>query len=204
MRTKFEQQASDLEEKLVHVSRCAKVVKGGRRFSFSAIVVVGDGKGKIGIGLGKATEVTDARSKAAQAARKSMVRILLRDGRTLHHDVTAKFCSGKIIIRAAPAGTGVIAGGSVRSMLEVLGIKDVVAKSVGSTNPHNMLKAAMKALLDTYSPRFIAEKRNKKVSDIVSRRVRYKSATNDKTTEAVTKETMRENNDDNTTTENQD
>lgn len=182
MRTKFDQQGQELEEKLVHVSRCAKVVKGGRRFSFSAIVVVGDGKGRIGIGLGKATEVTDARAKATQAARKSMVRVPLRDGRTLHHDISAKFCSGKIIIRAAPAGTGVIAGGSVRSMLEVLGIKDVVAKSVGSNNPHNMLKAAMKALLDTHSPRFIAEKRGKKVSEIVSRRIRYKSAIDEKNT----------------------
>ena len=177
-------------------------MKGGRRFSFSAIVVVGDGKGRIGIGLGKATEVTDARSKATQAARKSMVRIPLRDGRTLHHDITAKFCSGKIIIRAAPAGTGVIAGGSVRSMLEVLGVKDVVAKSLGSTNPHNMLKAAMKALLDTHSPRFIAEKRGKKVSEIVSRRVRYKSSIDDKQLKETESKEAGENNDANNETNN--
>lgn len=177
MSVKAETSNLELSDKLVYVGRCAKVVKGGRRFSFAAIVVSGDGKGKIGLGLGKATEVMDAREKAVKIARKSMVKIPLRDGRTLHHDITARFCSGSIVMRSAPAGTGIIAGGPVRALLEVLGIKDVVAKSVGTTNPHNMLKAALKALRDVKSPRFIAEKRGKKIGEIVSRRDRQQKDT---------------------------
>ncbi|RZI45575.1 30S ribosomal protein S5 [Rickettsiales endosymbiont of Peranema trichophorum] len=160
----------EIFDKLVYVSRCVKVVKGGRKFSFSAIVVSGDGKGKIGIGLGKAAEVMDAREKAVHLARKQMIRIPLRDGRTLHHDITASYCSGKVIMRSAPSGTGVIAGGAVRSLLEVLGIQDVVVKSVGTSNPHNMLKAAMKGLKQIKSPRYIAQKRGKKVGEIVGKR----------------------------------
>jgi small subunit ribosomal protein S5 len=170
MAIKTETNAQELKDKLVYVGRCAKVVKGGRRFSFAAIVVVGDGKGRVGIGLGKASEVMDARQKALQAAKRSMIKVPLRDGRTLHHDVNSSFCSAKVVMRAAPAGTGIIAGGAVRSLLEVLGIKDVVAKSLGTTNPHNMLKAAVQALKSVNSPRYVADKRNKKVGEIVGRR----------------------------------
>jgi small subunit ribosomal protein S5 len=172
MAVRAEANNQELTDKLVYVGRCAKVVKGGRRFSFAAIVVSGDGKGRVGIGLGKADEVMDAREKAVRVARKNMSKIPLRDGRTLHHDTYASFCAGKIVMRAAPSGTGIIAGGPVRALLEVLGIKDVVAKSVGTTNPHNMLKAALEALKSVKSPRYIAEKRNKKIGEIVSRRER--------------------------------
>ncbi|MBA8667756.1 30S ribosomal protein S5 [Holosporaceae bacterium 'Namur'] len=177
MSVRAETSNQELSDKLVYVGRCAKVVKGGRRFSFAAIVVTGDGKGKVGLGLGKATEVMDAKEKAVKVARKNMVKIPLRDGRTLHHDITATFCSGNIVMRSAPAGTGIIAGGPVRALLEVLGIKDVVAKSVGTTNPHNMIKAALKALTEIKSPRFIAEKRSKKIGEIVSRRDRQQKDT---------------------------
>lgn len=177
MSVRAETSNQELSDKLVYVGRCAKVVKGGRRFSFAAIVVTGDGKGKVGLGLGKATEVMDAKEKAVKVARKNMVKIPLRDGRTLHHDITANFCSGSIVMRSAPAGTGIIAGGPVRALLEVLGIKDVVAKSVGTTNPHNMMKAALKALTEIKSPRFIAEKRSKKIGEIVSRRDRQQKDT---------------------------
>ncbi|CAL7961231.1 30S ribosomal subunit protein S5 [Alphaproteobacteria bacterium] len=173
MAPRLDNQNAEITEKLVYVGRCAKVVKGGRRFSFLTVVVVGDGKGKVGIGKGKASEIVDARAKAVQAAKKKMIRVPLRDGRTLHHDITAKFGAGKIVMRAAPAGTGIIAGGAVRALLETLGIKDVVAKSIGSTNPHNMLKAAIEALINTRSPRSIAEKRGKRIADIVSRREKY-------------------------------
>ena len=169
---KADSQTAEIHEKLVTVFRCTKVVKGGRKFSFGAIVVVGDGKGRAGMGLGKASEIADARAKALQAAKKSMIRIPLRDGRTLHTDIRAKFCSGDVILRTAPTGTGVIAGGPLRMLFEVLGIKDVVSKSIGSTNPHNMLKAAFKGLQSIKSPKYIAEKRNKKVGEIVSRRNR--------------------------------
>lgn len=160
----------ELSEKVVYVGRCAKVVKGGRRFSFLVLVVVGDGKGRVGIATGRAPEVIDARAKAFRMAKKSMVKIPLREGRTLHHDVTSYFCSGKMVLRAAPAGTGVIAGGPARALLEVLGIKDVVAKSVGTNNPHNMLKAALKALQSVSSPRYVAEKRGLKIAEIIARR----------------------------------
>lgn len=161
---------TEIIEKLVYVNRCTKVVKGGRRFSFSAIVVVGDGKGRVGYGLGKATEVMDARMKASQIAKKNMVKIPLREGRTLHHDSVGRFCSGKIIMRAAPQGTGIIAGGAIRAVFDVLGIKDLVAKSIGSNNPHNMIKAALDGLQKVSSPRDIAEKRDKKIGEIASKR----------------------------------
>jgi small subunit ribosomal protein S5 len=157
--------------KLVHINRCTKVVKGGRRLSFSSLVVVGDGKGKVGFGKGNANEINDAKNKATAAAKRNMIRVPLKDGRTLHHDVVAKFCSGKVIMRSAPAGTGVIAGGALRPFLEALGIKDIVVKSIGSSNPHTMVRAAMEALKSVRSPRYIAEKRGKSVGEII----RYKN-----------------------------
>lgn len=162
--------SEDLIVKLVHVGRTAKVVKGGRRFRFAAIVVSGDQKGKVGMGIGKATEVTDAREKATTSAKKTLVKIPLRESRTIHHDVIGVFGSSRVVMRSAPAGTGIIAGGPVRAVCEALGIKDVVAKSVGSSNPHNLIKAALDALQKTRSPKFIAEKRGMKVGEIVGRR----------------------------------
>ena len=160
----------ELVEKLVHINRVAKTVKGGRNMSFAAIVVVGDQKGRVGYGTGKATEVPDAISKATNEAKKNMVRIPLREGRTLHHDIAGRFGAGKVYLRTAPAGTGVIAGGSLRAIFEVLGVQDVVAKSLGSNNPYNMIKATFNALEAINSPRMVAAKRGKKVGDIVSRR----------------------------------
>jgi small subunit ribosomal protein S5 len=159
---------SEITERLVNISRCSKVVKGGRKFSFSVIVVVGDRKGRVGHGLGKASEVMDAKASASKEAKRRMVKIPLREGRTLHHDVIGKFCSGKVVMRAAPSGTGVIAGGAVRAVFDVLGIKDVVVKSLGSNNPHNMIKAAFEGLQKIKTPKMIAEKRGKKVAEITS------------------------------------
>ncbi len=166
----------EIYQKIVDVSRNSKTVKGGRRMSFGVIVVVGDRKGRVGIGHGKAAEVMDANEKAKSEAKTSMIKIPLRDGRTLHHDVIGRFGAGKVIMRSAPAGTGIIAGGAVRAVCEALGIKDVVAKSIGSTNPHNLIKATLNALTLTKSPRFTAEKRGKKVGEIVSRREKPGSA----------------------------
>ena len=160
----------ELVEKLVHVNRVAKTVKGGRTISFAAVVVVGDQKGRIGMGTGKAMEVPDAIVKASNEARKNMVRIPLREGRTLHHDISGRFGAGKVVLRTAPAGTGVIAGGPMRAVFEVLGVQDVVAKSLGSNNPYNMIKATFAALKAINSPRMVAAKRGKKVGEIVSRR----------------------------------
>lgn len=161
---------SELVEKLVHINRVAKTVKGRRTMSFAAIVVVGDQKGRVGFGTGKATEVPDAITKATNEAKKNMVRIPLREGRTLHHDIAGRFGAGKVYLRTAPAGTGVIAGGPMRAIFEVLGVQDVVAKSMGSNNPYNMIKATFNALEAINSPRMVAAKRGKKVGDIVSRR----------------------------------
>lgn len=160
----------ELVEKLVHVNRVAKTVKGGRTVSFAALVVVGDQKGRIGLGTGKAAEVPEAVTKATNEARKNMIRIPLREGRTLHHDAHGRFGAGKVVLRTAPAGTGVIAGGPMRAVFEVLGVQDVVAKSLGSNNPYNMIKATFKALESINSPRMVAAKRGKKVGDIISRR----------------------------------
>ncbi len=160
----------ELVERLVHVNRVAKTVKGGRTMSFAAVVVVGDQKGRIGLGTGKAAEVPEAITKATNEARKNMIRIPLREGRTLHHDISGRFGAGKVVLRTAPAGTGVIAGGPMRAIFEVLGVQDVVAKSLGSNNPYNMIKATFDALLSIHSPRMVAAKRGKKVGDIVSRR----------------------------------
>jgi small subunit ribosomal protein S5 len=164
------EEGSELIDKLVSINRVAKVVKGGRRFGFAALVVVGDGKGKVGYGSGKAKEVSDAMRKALDDAKKKMVRIPLREGRTLHHDLYGRFGAGKVIIRTAPVGTGIIAGGPMRAVFEALGVQDVVAKSVGTSNPHNMLKATFDALHTMKSPRAIAAKRSKKVGEIVERR----------------------------------
>jgi small subunit ribosomal protein S5 len=160
----------ELVDRLVSVNRVAKVVKGGRRFGFSALVVVGDGKGRVGYGSGKAREVPEAVRKATEQAKRSMVRVPLRQGRTLHHDTQGRFGSGHVLMRAAPPGTGIIAGGPMRAVFEALGIGDVVAKSMGSSNPHNMVKAAFAALGGIMSPRAVAAKRGKKVSDLVGRR----------------------------------
>lgn len=164
------EEGSELIDKLVSINRVAKVVKGGRRFGFAALVVVGDGKGKVGYGSGKAKEVSDAMRKALDDAKKKMVRIPLREGRTLHHDLYGRFGAGKVIIRTAPVGTGIIAGGPMRAVFEALGVQDVVAKSVGTSNPHNMLKATFDALHTMRSPRAVAAKRGKKVGEIVERR----------------------------------
>jgi small subunit ribosomal protein S5 len=165
-----ERQDGDLVDRLVNINRVAKVVKGGRRFGFSALVVVGDGKGRVGYGGGKAREVPEAVRKATEQAKRSMIRVPLRQGRTLHHDVQGRFGAGQVVLRAAPAGTGIIAGGPMRAVFEALGVSDVVAKSLGTANPHNMIKATFAALSSMMSPRAVAAKRGKKVGDIVGRR----------------------------------
>ncbi len=159
----------ELIEKLVHINRVSKTVKGGKRFGFAALVVVGDGKGRAGFGHGKAREVPEAISKATAAAKKAMVRVPLRDGRTLHHDGKGHFGAGKVAVRAAPAGTGIIAGGPMRAVFESLGVADVVTKSVGTSNPYNMIRATFEALKDQSSPRSVAQRRGKKVSDLLGR-----------------------------------
>jgi len=161
---------SELVEKLVSINRVAKVVKGGRRFGFAAVVVVGDGKGRAGYGTGKAREVPEAIRKATDAAKRAMVRVPLREGRTIHHDVAGRYGAGKVVIRAAKPGTGIIAGGPMRAIFESLGLQDVVAKSIGSSNPHNMIKATFAALDYISSPRSVASRRGKKVGDILGRR----------------------------------
>ena len=160
---------SDLVDKLVSINRVSKVVKGGRRFGFAALVVVGDQKGRVGHGSGKAREVPEAIRKATEAAKRGLVRVPLREGRTLHHDLVGKFGAGKVILRAAPPGTGIIAGGPMRAVFETLGVQDVVTKSVGSSNPYNMVKATFRALESMMSPRSVAARRGKKVGDILGR-----------------------------------
>ena len=157
-------------EKLVSINRVAKVVKGGRRFSFAALVVVGDGNGMVGHGKGKAKEVPEAIKKATDEAKANMIRVPLRHGRTLHHDIKGRFDSGKVYLRSAPSGTGVIAGGPMRAVFEALGIEDIVAKSVGSSNPHNMVRATFEALKSSSSPKIIASRRGLKINDITKRR----------------------------------
>jgi len=165
-----EREESDLVDKLVHINRVAKVVKGGRRFAFAALVVVGDAKGRVGYGSGKAREVPEAIRKATDQAKRNMIRVALREGRTLHHDANGHFGAGRVVMRAAPAGTGIIAGGPMRAVFETMGVQDVVAKCVGTSNPHNMIKATFDALVNIASPRSIAAKRSKKVGEIVARR----------------------------------
>ena len=157
-------------EKLVHINRITKVVKGGRRFGFSALVVVGNQNGKIGVAHAKAKQVPDAIKKANDLAKRNLVHVPLREGRTIHHDIFGKDGAGKIKLRAAPKGTGIIAGGPVRAVCEVLGVKDIVAKSMGTSNAHNVIRATMKALMKQSSPKQISAIRNKKISEIVEKR----------------------------------
>ena len=159
----------ELIEKLVHINRVSKTVKGGKRFGFAALVVVGDGKGRVGFGHGKAREVPEAISKATAAAKKAMVRVPLKDGRTLHHDGRGHFGAGNVTVRSAPAGTGIIAGGPMRAVFESLGVADVVTKSVGTSNPYNMIRATFAALVEQTSPKSVAQRRGKKVSDLLGR-----------------------------------
>jgi small subunit ribosomal protein S5 len=164
-----EGQETEFVEKLVSINRVAKVVKGGRRFGFAALVVVGDGKGRVGHGAGKAREVPEAIRKATEQAKRNMIRVPLREGRTLHHDLSGHFGAGSVIMRAAPAGTGIIAGGPMRAVFEALGVQDVVAKSIGTSNPHNMVKATLAALESIVSPRVVAARRGRKISDILGK-----------------------------------
>ena len=163
----FENEKNDLNEHLVTINRVAKVVKGGRRFGFAAIMIVGDNKGRVGYGTGKAKEVPEAVRKATENAKNKMIRVYLKDNRTLHHDVVGRFGAGKVILRSAAPGTGIIAGGPMRALFESLGIKDVVAKSIGSQNPYNMVRATIDGLKKEVSPRIIARRRGKKLSAIV-------------------------------------
>lgn len=165
-----EREESDLVERLVGINRVAKVVKGGRRFGFAALVIVGDGKGKVGHGHAKAREVPEAIKKATEQAKRKMIRVPLREGRTIHHDVRGRHGAGKVYLRSAPAGTGIIAGGPMRAVFEALGIQDVVAKAIGSNNPYSMVNATFAALQNMQSPRHVAARRNKKVGDIVAGR----------------------------------
>jgi len=165
-----DREESDLVERLVGINRVAKTVKGGRNFSFAALVIVGDGKGRVGFGTGKAREVPEAIRKGTDNAKKNMIRVPLREGRTLHHDIEGHYGAGHVILRSAPAGTGVIAGGPMRAIFESMGVQDVVTKSNGSQNPHNMIKATFDALSRSASPRSVAARRGLKVSDIISRR----------------------------------
>lgn len=159
----------ELIEKLVHINRVSKTVKGGKRFGFAALVVVGDGKGRVGFGHGKAREVPEAISKATAAAKKHMIRVPLREGRTLHHDGNGHFGAGKVTLRSAPQGTGIIAGGPMRAVFESLGVADVVTKSVGTSNPYNMIRATFEALGDQTSPKSVAQRRGKKIADLLGR-----------------------------------
>jgi len=161
---------SEFVDKLVHINRVAKVVKGGRRFGFAALVVVGDQRGRVGFGHGKAREVPEAIRKATESAKRDMIRVPLREGRTLHHDVNGRHGAGKVVLRAAPAGTGIIAGGPMRAVFETLGIQDIVAKSIGTSNPYNMVRATFDALKREDSPRGVASRRGLKVSTLQARR----------------------------------
>jgi small subunit ribosomal protein S5 len=165
-----EERDSEFIDKLVHINRVAKVVKGGKRFGFAALVVVGDQKGRVGFGHGKAREVPEAVRKATEGAKRSLIRVPLREGRTIHHDVDGRWGAGKVTMRTAPAGTGIIAGGPMRAVFESVGMADVVAKSRGSSNPYNMVRATFEALKSQSSPRTVAARRGKKVSEVISRR----------------------------------
>jgi len=160
----------ELVEKLVHINRVSKTVKGGKRFGFAALVVVGDAKGRVGFGHGKAREVPEAIQKATAAAKKAMVRVPLRDGRTLHHDGRGHFGAGNVYVRSAAQGTGIIAGGPMRAVFEALGVADVVTKSVGTSNPYNMIRATFAALSEQTSPKAVAQRRGKKIADLMARR----------------------------------
>jgi small subunit ribosomal protein S5 len=161
---------AEIVERLVAINRVSKTVKGGKNMSFAALVIVGDKNGRVGFGKGNATEVSDAKSKAFEAAKKAMIKVSLKEGRTIHHDIFARFCSAKVYLRAASAGTGVIAGGPMRAVFECAGIHDVVAKSVGTSNPYNLVGATFAALKGLISPKMVAEKRSKEISEIIKRR----------------------------------
>ncbi len=169
-RDRGEARDSEFVDKLVHINRVAKVVKGGRRFGFAALVVVGDQRGRVGFGHGKAREVPEAIRKATDAAKRAMIRVPLKDGRTLHHDCSGRHGAGKVILRPAGQGTGIIAGGPMRAVFESLGVGDVVAKSLGTSNPYNMVRATFDALKQQQSPRLIAQRRGKSVTEIIQRR----------------------------------
>ena len=169
-RSRGPEQSDEFIDKLVTINRVAKVVKGGRRFAFAALVVVGDQKGRVGYGAGKAREVPEAIRKATERAKRGLIRVPMKEGRTLHHDVVGNFGAGSVLLRSAAAGTGIIAGGPMRAVFETLGIGDVVAKSLGSRNPHNMVKATFAALQNCASPRSVANRRGKKVAEILGRR----------------------------------
>ena len=169
-RERGEERDSEFVDKLVHINRVAKVVKGGRRFGFAALVVVGDQRGRVGFGHGKAREVPEAIRKATESAKRGLIRVPLREGRTLHHDVSGRHGAGKVILRAAEAGTGIIAGGPMRAVFETLGIQDIVAKSMGTSNPYNMIRATFDALKREDSPRSVAARRGIKVSALQARR----------------------------------
>ena len=162
----FENENNELREHLVAINRVAKVVKGGRRFGFAAIMIVGDNKGRVGFGTGKAKEVPEAVRKATEDAKNKMIRVNLKDNRTLYHDIVGRFGAGKVILRSAAPGTGIIAGGPMRALFESLGVKDIVAKSTGTSNPHNMIKATFDAFKKSESPKSIATKRSKKVNEL--------------------------------------
>jgi small subunit ribosomal protein S5 len=165
-----EKVSQEIIERLIAVNRVSKTVKGGKNMSFSVLVVVGDKNGKVGFGKGNATEVSDAKNKAFEAAKRAMIKVSLKEGRTVHHDIFARFCSAKVYLRSAPVGTGVIAGGPMRAVFECAGISDVVAKSVGTSNPYNMIGATFLALKNLASPKIIAERRSKEISEIIKRR----------------------------------
>ena len=181
-----EEGGEELIEKLVHINRVSKTVKGGKRFGFAALVVVGDGKGRAGFGHGKAREVPEAISKATAAAKKAMIRVPLRDGRTLHHDGLGHFGAGRVTVRTAPPGTGIIAGGPMRAIFESLGVADVVTKSVGTSNPYNMIRATFEALKEQTSPRSVAQRRGRKIADLMARRDGLNAAEASAEAEAVT------------------
>ncbi len=168
-RGRREEETPEFADRLVAINRVSKTVKGGKRFGFAALVVVGDQKGRVGFGKGKAKEVPEAIRKATEQAKRKMIRVPLREARTLHHDIKGRFGAGRVVMRAAPAGTGIIAGGPMRAVFEMVGMKDVVAKSIGTSNPHNMVKATFDGLERCVSPRAIAAKRGKKVSEIFGR-----------------------------------
>ena len=177
-----------LVDKLVGINRVAKVVKGGRRFGFAALVVVGDARGRVGFGSGKAREVPEAIRKATESAKRNMIRVPLRDGRTLHHDIEGHYGAGHVVLRTAPAGTGIIAGGPMRAVFETLGVQDVVAKSIGSSNPHNMIKATFAALQRIQAPRSVAAKRGKRVGDILGSSTRRSAEAEAETEENTAQE----------------
>jgi small subunit ribosomal protein S5 len=184
-RDRREREEPEFQDRLVAINRVSKTVKGGKRFGFAALVVVGDQKGRVGFGSGKAREVPEAIRKATEEAKRSMIRVPLREGRTLHHDIDGRHGAGKVVMRAAPQGTGIIAGGPMRAVFEMLGVQDVVAKSIGTQNPYNMIRATFAGLNLETSPRQVASRRGKKVADILPKRDELPVETPDPAVEAV-------------------